>query len=312
MLRKIKLDGLEAELSTVNALLAKAAEAGDFVGKLQFSKRKQVLETDIEAISHTSEKLASVALLFGGVPVLGSRGISADFAGNALENFQDLVAKTFAKSEWGSLAERGPIPLRDSSHLMITEVARGSFGFVLNELSEQTEIADTALKLQVEEVATLLQRTASPNELDFEEAAESLDSRVLTALKNFFVTLDSNGATLRVVEDVADFTLDEAAIHRGRRRTEATQIQENDLTITGTLTGVLPDHRKFEAKAEDNRTVYGTVSKEGIKQFDGLVAKGQTPIGKRWNLKIRRRVIAPWNRPSREINTLLEFVGQVD
>jgi hypothetical protein len=119
---------------------------------------------------------------------------------------------------------------------MVTEVARGSFGFVLHELSDQTELADTALKLQVEEVATLLQRTASPNELDFEEAADTLDSRTLTALKNFFVTLDSNGATLRLVEEVADFTLDEAAISRGRRRTEATEIQESDVNLVGVLT----------------------------------------------------------------------------
>lgn len=309
MVRKLKLDGLQAELSAVGALLKEATESGDFVGQFQFAKRKQALETELAAIQGTQEKHASIALLFGGSPVVGSRGISADFAGDALDKFQDLVAKTFAKTEWGALGERGPIPLKHASHLMVTEVARGSFGFVLNELSDQTELADTALKMQVEEVATLLQRTASPNELDFEEAVETLDSRTLTALKNFFVTLDTSGATLRIVEDIADFTLDEAAIGRGRRRTEATEIQEDDVSLTGVLAGVLPAHRKFEIKLENDQTIYGSVSKEGIEQLSGLLSRGKFAVGKRWNFKIRRRIIAPFNRPSREINTLLEIIG---
>lgn len=312
MVRKIKLDGLQAELSAVGALLNEAAKSGDFVGKFQFAKRKLALQAEISAIGSASEKGASVALLFGGQPVLGSRGISADFAGSALDKFQDLVAKTFARTEWGSLGERGPIPLKDSSHLMVTEVARGSFGFVLHELSDQIEIADTVLKMQVEEVATLLQRTGSPNELDFEEAADTLDSRTLTALKNFFVTLDSNGATLRVVEEIADFTLDEAAIGRGRRRTEATEIQENDVILVGVLAGVLPGRRKFEIKLDDGQTVYGSVSKEGAEQFAALLAKAETPVGRRWTFKVRRRVIAPLNRPSRQVDTLLEIIGPAD
>jgi len=312
MVRKLKLDGLQAELSAVGALLKEATESGDYLGKYQFSRRKVALETEISAIHGTPEKLASVALLFGGSPVIGSRGISADFAGDALDKFQDLVSKTFAKTEWGSLGERGPIPLKHASHLMVTEVARGSFGFVLNEVSEQTEIADTALKMQVEEVATLLQRTASPNELDFEEAADTLDSRTLTALKNFFVTLDSNGATLRIVEDVADFTLDETAIRRGRRRTEATEIQENEITLVGVLAGVLPAHRKFELTLENGQTMYGSVSKEGIEQLSGLLARGESAVGKRWNFRIRRRIISPLNRPSREIDTLLEIIRPVE
>ncbi|QOJ35080.1 MAG: hypothetical protein HRU82_08995 [Nitrospira sp.] len=309
MVRKIKLDGLYAELSAVGALLKAATESGDFVGKFQWAKRKLALQTEISAIDSAPENGASVALLFGGSPVVGSRGISADFAGDALDKFQDLVSKTFAKTEWGSLGERGPVPLKNSSHLMVTEVARGSFGFVLKELSDQIEIADTALKVQVEEVATLLQRTASPNELDFEEAADMLDSRTLTALKNFFVTLDSNGATLRVVEDIADYTLDAAAISRGRRRTEATEIQEEDILLVGTLDGVLPARRKFEIKLEDGQTVYGSVSKEGAEQFTSILSQGETAVGKKWTFKVRRRVIAPLNRPRRQIDTLLEIVG---
>jgi hypothetical protein len=70
MVRKIKLDGLQAELSAVGALLKEAAESGDFVGKFQFAKRKEALQAEISAIGSSTEKGASVALLFGALQLL--------------------------------------------------------------------------------------------------------------------------------------------------------------------------------------------------------------------------------------------------
>src|SRR5699024_8040102 len=118
------------------------------------------------------------------------------------------------KTELGARGERGPIPLQQSAKLMVKGVTRGSFGFGLDELSDQTEIADTALKSMVEEVASLIERTASPNELEFEQVVETLDVRALTALIDFFVTLDSGKATFRLVEGIVDFTLDASSIYR--------------------------------------------------------------------------------------------------
>jgi hypothetical protein len=310
MPRRLKLEGLQADLAAVDSLLKQAIETGDPVGEYQFSARKEALQTSIEEIIYTEEKRASVALFFGGDPVLGSRGISAEFAGNILEKFQDLVSKNFAKLELGTLGERGPIPLQQATKLMVTEVAKGSFGFVLDELSDQMEIENTALKYVVEDVATILERTASPNELDFEEVAESLDSRMLIALRDLFITLDSAKATIRVVEDVADFTLDEQSIHRARQRTEATSIDENDIEIEGALEGFLPDHRKFELRVDEANIVYGSVTKKAAEQYSDFRASGETPIGEKWKVRIRKRIVSPLNRPPREINRLLEFLGR--
>jgi hypothetical protein len=308
MPRKLKLEGLQAELSAIEVLLKQAIEVGDPVAESQLSSRKSELEEEMAGILEKPERLASVALFFGGEPVLGSRGISAEFAGKALENFQELVSRTFAKSELGVLGKRGPIPLKNITNLMVTETARGSFGFVLDELSDQTEMEDTALKMMVDEVATLLKLTASPNEMDFEEIIGTIDDRTLIALRDFFVTLDSNNATLRLVEDVVDFTLDKPSIHRGRQRTEATSIDELEDFITGELVGFLPDHKKFELKLEDGTIMYGSASKESAKQFEESILSGELRIGKKWKLKVHRRVVRPLNRPPREIIKLLEFV----
>jgi hypothetical protein len=309
MPRRLQLEGLQAELSAVSELLNQAVEMNDPMGEYQFSKRKQLVENELSTLIQAAEKKASVALFFGGKPVLGSRGISAEFAGKMLEQFQELIARSFAKSELGLLGERGPIPMRHSSNLMVTEVARGSFGFVLDELSDQSEIEDTALKTMVEEVATVIERTASPNDLEFEEVAESLDARMLIALKDFFVTLDSADATVRVVDDVADFSLDHQSIHRARARTEATSIDERDLFFEGILEGFLPDHRKFELRVGPAQVIYGSVSKEAAEQYAAFISTGNTPIGRRWQIKVRQRIIAPLNRPPREVNRLLEFIS---
>lgn len=310
MPRKLKLEGMQAELSAVSALLQQAIEFADPVGELQYSHRKKSLEQEIGQIAETPEKSASVALFFGGAPVLGSRGISADFAGHALELFQELVSRSFATAELGVLGKRGPVPYRDSTKLMITEIAKGSFGFVLDEMSDQLELEDTSLKLMVEDVAKLLERTASPNELDFEEIAETLDARTLQSLRDFFITLDSNNATIRVVEDIADFTLDSTSIHRGRIRTEATSIDESEDFIIGVLFGFLPEHRKFELRIATGETVYGSVSKEAAEQYVSLLSSEKVMIGNSWKLKIKKRVVKPLNRPPRQVNKLIEFLGE--
>ncbi|MCK5603001.1 hypothetical protein KAR91_14050 [Candidatus Pacearchaeota archaeon] len=311
MPRKLKIDGLDAEILALDSLITQANEAGDQIAVFQLSKRKESLKLEIDRISKVRDKLASVALFFGGDPVIGSRGISAEFAGKALEEFQELVSRTFAKAELGTLGKRGPIPLKSATKLMVTEITRGSFGFILDELSDQEEIEDTELNIMVDEVVNIITKTASPNDPDFEEIVVTLDDRTLIALKDFFVTLDSNNATLRLVEGSVDFTLDEPSIQRGRARTEATSIDETDDFVTGKLIGFLPEHKKFEIQLDDNTITYGSVSKEASKQFDEFIAAERMVISKKWRLKIHRRTVRPLNRSPREVIKMLEFVEEI-
>lgn len=308
MSNKLKLESLQAELAAVDTLLKQAIQFSDPIGEYQLSKRKKIIEIKISKLESDHTQTASVALFFGGKPVFGSRGVSSEFAGNALGQFQELVSKAFAINEFGHIGERGPVPLKQSTNLMVTEIAKGSFGFVLEEIQDQLAMFDTGLKVIVEEVATLLERTASSNELEFEEAIQTLDSRTLIALRDFFVTLDSNRATLRVVEDKFDFTLDEPAVHRARQRTEATSIDETEEFFNGVLVGFLPEHRKFEASLDDGKFIYGSVAKEAAEQYAAFVSSGEIAIGIRWRLKVRRRIVHPLNRPPREVFRLMEFI----
>ena len=309
MPRRLQVEGLQAELSAVSALLDEAVRMDDPMSEYQFTHRKQLVERQLQELLQVPENKASVALFFGGKPVIGSRGISAEFAGKMLEQFQELVARSFAISELGLLGERGRIPMRDSSSLMVTQVAKGSFGFVLDELTDQAEMGDTALKSMIEEVTTVIERTASPNDLEFEEAAESLDARMLIALKDFFITLDTAEATVRVVDDVADFSLDSLSIHRARTRTEATSIDESDYDLDGKLVGFLPDHKKFELRTPSSEVIYGSVSREAADQYVDLLSNGLTLINRDLRIKVRKRIVQPLNRPPREVYRLMAFIS---
>jgi hypothetical protein len=314
MPRRLELEALEAELAALVVLLTETKELNDPIGIIQYEQRKQELEEEIRDLRDVERHHASLALFFGGKPVFGSRGIAADFAGKALENFQEIVSKRFAKTELGAIGERGRVPLKDITTLMVTGVTQGSFGFLLDELSDQTQMFDTALKDMVMEVLYIIESTGSSDEIVFEEAAETLDPRTLIALRDFFVDLDSSAATVRLVDEVRDFSLDEAAVHRARVRTEATQIEEEDTEITGTLMGFLPEHRRFEIQIPSGETIYGSATKESTEQYSLTLQSGNPAIGKRCIAKIKERIVRPLNRPSRIIYRLLEFttLGQED
>ncbi len=307
MPKKLTIDSLSSEITTVKGLLASARQYGDIVGELQLEHRVKKLTRKFEMLKENSLKdnSASVALFFGGKPVLGSKGIAAEFAGTALEQFQNLIAKTFATNEVGELGARGKIPFKAQSELMVTGLARGAFGFVLDEMSEQIEMESSELTHIIDKATHLLRDTAAQDEAVFESLLEDLDPRTLLALRDFFSNLDSNKATLRVVEKDLDILLDNSAIHRGKIRTEATSIEEKTTEIEGVLVGFLPEHKKFEIRDELGNIIYGSATTEAVDQFEKA---NEVVIGEQCLVKVTIKTVSPLNRPSREVVRLIEFL----
>jgi hypothetical protein len=217
-----------------------------------------------------------------------------------------LVSKTFAKSEIGQLGTRGKVPFKAQSELMVTGLARGSFGFILDEMSEQTELEASELSLVIDKATRLLRDTAAQDEAVFENLVDELDARTLHALKDMFFNLDSNAATIRVVEGDLDIVLDSAAVHRGKIRTEATMIDEDTTEVSGVLKGLLPEHRKFEIIDDSGNHVYGSVTKEAVEQFE---TASKSVIGKRCTASVTVKTVKPLNRPPREVARLIEFLN---
>ena len=70
MLKKLERDAIEADLSAVEALLQRRTEVDDPIGWLQFQERKETLTSKLAEIGEHPALAASVALFFGGLPVL--------------------------------------------------------------------------------------------------------------------------------------------------------------------------------------------------------------------------------------------------
>lgn len=276
MLRKLELDTLNAEISSLDFLISERIE-DDPIGASQFLKRKEKLLAKVQTIQQHASSAASVGLFFGGSPVFGSRGIDSNFASSILGKFQSIVSKRYAFLETGALSSRGPVPNSNSAKLMITDVARGSFGFILEENPKEVLAdVDTELKHVVDDVSGILARISSADEDIFNEAFEELDNRTLIDVKSFYEELASSKATLKIVDNENEYILTLERINIAKNRMDSVSMsEERDFSVTGKLF-LLPSDKRFEIEAEvEGAPFRGRVSKGFIEanklRLDDLV-----------------------------------------
>jgi hypothetical protein len=288
---------------------------GDVLGRSSFQARLSDIDAELAKIDERLETGGSVALMFGGAPVTGSRAIDAEFATKVLDDFQSLVSTRIALNELGSLGGRGPLPTRSDSTLAITELVRGSVGFLLEENTPNTQLADSAVKFAIDDVTKLVEKTATESDADFEQAVETLDSRLVVSLRNFFQTLDKHGATIRIVEDEHDAMLDATAIHRGRERMDATEIEDTESEqIVGELLGLLPDSRRFEMRLlGTDEIIKGPVAAAFAAKYLELIEGPHGDLsGRKWRMKMKIREIRERNKPPRKLYTLIGLLEPLD
>lgn len=320
MLKKLERDALTADLATVNTLLAARTPETDPIGYFQFSHRKQELEQKLQELGGHAEHHAELGVFFGGGPVQGSRGINADFAGKALEELQMLITKRYSEVERGQLKPTGRIALSDQSKMLVTSVVRGSFGFVLEEASDTVEIVETPLRAVVDEVSALMARMGASDEESFNEAVVMLDQRILVTLRDFFVTLDEHGATMRLVNGDREFLLDRSAVRLARERAQKIEIDERGEVLVGTVY-VLPGPRKFELETVidgEVTSISGSLGPDAVSQLSGRQELDVPPIDKRnlsrctWRVEVQVRTIRERNRAPRRVYKLLRLMGEVE
>lgn len=309
-MKRLELETLVADREAVRAMLAALGD-DDPIGRLSFGARLASIEAEIQRLADTHETRGSVALLFSGGPVQGSRSIEADFATSVLRSFQDLVTKRIASEEFGRLGTRGRVPERTPSSLAIRELVRGSVGFVLEETSANGELAETPIKAAIDNVAEVISQAAAESDDAFEASVETLDPRMLVSLRDFFQTLDDGGASVRIVEDERDSSLDSSAVRRARIRVEATEVSDKESdTVVGELLGLLPDARRFEMKlVETGEVIRGTVAAAlAARWLEMIELPDERLVGQLWRTKMRVREIRERNRAPRNLYTLLGLI----
>jgi hypothetical protein len=310
-MKKLEKDALLADRAAVQNILTDISP-DDLVGKLSFESRLGDIDSRLRELDSTITTRGSVALMFAGEPVHGSRTIDASFGSNMLSIFQDIVTRKVAAEEIGSLGSRGPIPLQLETNLGIADVIRGSVGFVLEESSRNESLADTAIKKAIDDVTVVIEHAASSNPADFEEIVEGLNARLLGALGNFFSTLEDNHATVRIVEDERDASLDSAAIRRARDRISSTEIiDKEDDNIVGRLIGVVPNLRRFELELAAGQIVRGAIAAEVASRYMDLISDPtHSIVGRRWRVKLRTREVRERNKLPRFVYTLMGLLEE--
>jgi hypothetical protein len=308
--KKLRLDALRSDLVSVDQMIERSRMFRDAIGEYQFSRRKVALEAELVTLQGTEEHTGKVALFFGGSPVLGSRGIEADFAGEALQAFQEIIQKKLAIEDQGDLGARGPVANRAASQLLITDVARGSFGFLLEEAAAGDALADTQLKVVIDQASDLIQDIAAPSSEVFEAAMSNVDSRTLLALKKFFDVLDSDQATVRLIDGDRDISLSRPDVSRARQRVDSTEINEGETTDIVGILYLLPQHKTFELVREDTgETIYGRVEPAVIRKLLGEATDGPL-VGRRWRTLMKIRKVQQRGREEKVFYKLADLIEE--
>ena len=95
----------------------------------------------------------------------GISGIGADFCGEAVPRFARALALV-GVFQGQPLQSTGPVPGSDDFRILITGVARGSFGFDIREASDQSVMygESTAVEMAMARVKQILQASGANDE----------------------------------------------------------------------------------------------------------------------------------------------------
>ncbi|HMD16782.1 MAG TPA: hypothetical protein VKH18_08950 [Terriglobales bacterium] len=285
---------LAAELAALDQLLASLRNE-DAVGRMGLQSRREELYAELNRLQQHPETAASVALLFGGRPVVGSRGIESTFAASVVSDFQELVTNVWATAENDQVGRRGPVPDRQRSQLHITSLLHGSVGFLLEELEDDNALFPSPLKKAAERAAQVVAAFAADDDARFAEMLESVDQRVLSTTREFLRKVHRGGATLRLVEGEHELELNDQSIVRAYERAESASIEESEEEVRGQLLGLIPIGRRFEIQTESGDILSGIVAPTLSESYLQKLHDEQL-VGKQCSGRIRRKRILRFGR----------------
>lgn len=248
-------DYLQAELSTLNKMLIKLPESS-LIERMSLESRREIVEKALALLEGPLRQPARFSLTFRGAPIFGSHGVQADFGGFAIKKFADAV-RAIGTSQTETLGSHGALPNREEYKLLITGVARGSFGFVIEEPSENYKLTKefSPLESAIHTTMSILKASIETDE-ELNEALSESDPRAIKELHDFVKYLADNEAvcTLQSGRDSFSFS-DVGQIRQSEKRLSEDNICEEHVTFTGAFHGYLPNKRMFEFSKDDSGEV---------------------------------------------------------
>ena len=228
---------LLSERATLRDLIDQAPP-GSIITKMSFENRLRQVEDELESYEGYSPRVVNARLTFRGKPVIGSRAIQADFGPDATRAFTEAVAEV--GHGWGGSDE-------DYS-LLITGIARSSFGFEVEDASQMPPLKgeSTPVELAMKHVKDILKATTETDDQLADAIADTGDD-ALRAIHRFLKTVADGDAicALEMQGDEFSFrSVDE--VRSGAERLDQRNITVEDIDISGHFQGIMPKGRRAE------------------------------------------------------------------
>lgn len=221
-------------------------------------QREEELRGELAAMPPGGREPRTV-LFFTGSPVLGSRGIDAQFAATVLHPFLEMVKSEYSAEKHGNVGERGPRKDEDEARLLLTGLPRGSFGLELSQPESEDLFAGEQLSNILVRLTDLLSAAGKSDE-DFVHALEDVSPRVYGRLPEFFRALRDNGANIRMQTGDLEFELDQDSIAGAVDRVSSVHTTESEEEVPGHFRGATLDTWKFDFRSDGGETISGRLS----------------------------------------------------
>ena len=225
-----------------------------------FSNRLEEVISKIKAFKMPKCRVAS--LTFRGNPVNGIKGISADFSSKAMGAFSELYS-IISASISGDLSDRGRLPNRKDSRLLITGTAVGSFGFNFeipenNSLNLFEDEKDEPSIIAIEKIKNLMESTVTGSDDDLIEVAEDIHRRSLKKMYDFLNILSQEKAVCGLEYNGEKFSYkNQSEINLAMNKLKEDNVHEYISECKGEIRGILPSSRNFEFVGDDVGCIKG-------------------------------------------------------
>jgi len=261
---------LSSEINQLQMLIDEMPEYRIFEKKALETRLKK-LEKKLSTLNEEAMSQKAV-ITFKGEPVFGTYGILADFASKASGSFSDAITAIAASLE-DNLAYMGRIPHKKENQLIITNIARGSFGFEFEVPRNGTDTLMpelTSVEKALDAMQGLLNSTLLDDEEQITEIVEEIHPRAVSKVVEFLDTLKSNHAWFAYeFGERKVFFKNISDIDKAISILDQDNIKEDEETYSGEFQGILPGRRTFEFLTSDKEIIVGKISSE-IKDPDIL------------------------------------------
>lgn len=258
-----RVSSIASEIAELKKILASIPDEA-LIERFGFEQRLERAQAEYLQLQAPGKAPESLRLTFRGAPILGSRGMTADFAGKASSSFADAFAAILAGIN-STLRYKGPIPDRSKYPLMITGTAVGSFGFEMELPTDKDLFADYANADEaVELFRNLLMVSAEGTDDEIADIVQEIHPRAVRKVADFLDVLQTSDAWCGLeFRDRYFKYIDLEQLKSSKSRLTHENIDERDETYFGEFQGVLPQSRNFEFKnAVDGSIIRGKVDQQ--------------------------------------------------